>query len=388
MLFNQLYYKYPYQKEFDAVVRTCIPYNNGYAITLDQTLFYPEGGGEPSDTGTLNGVPVLDVQILDDIIVHFMNVPIEEGTTVHGEIDWKHRFHLMQCHTAEHIVSGLIHQKFGYENVGFHMNEVVTLDLNGPVSMSDILEIERQANRIVYENVPVLVLLPNESELATLEYRSKKELTGQVRIIKIPGADSCACCGMHVAKTGEIGSVKLLSLTKYKGGVRIEMTAGYHAMLDYQEKHEKCVEISRLLSVKQEDIIDGVKKLKEELSARDQRIAMINRQLFELKTAGYDNGLDHIIESDSSWSPLEIRIFCETLRKADKAAVNAVLSGNDEDGYYYCISSNSMNLKNISKQINECLNGRGGGSPRMIQGTFHAPLAAIRESLSTLSMMK
>ena len=385
MLINELFYKQPYQKEFDAIVRTCFPYKDGYLVTLDRTLFYPEGGGEPADTGTINGISVLDVQEHDGVIVHYLETALPEGSEIHGQIDWERRFHMMQCHTAEHIISGLIHQKFGYENVGFHMSDVITLDLNGPISWDELKEIEARANQIVYENVPVLVLLPNIHELSTMEYRSKKELTGPVRIIKIPGADSCACCGMHVSKTGEIGTIKLLSLMNHRGGVRISMTAGYHAMLDYQNKHDQCTEISQMLSLKPSEIVEGVQKLKNDLLDKDHRIIALNHQIFELKTASYAAGQPYILEVDADWNSVEIRQFCEMLRKADKAKINVVLSGSDTNGYYYCVSSNSINLRNQAKALNTALKGRGGGSPQMIQGSFRASLPEILAYIKQLA---
>lgn len=228
--FKELYDLNPYTEEFDAQVVSCNLNNDVYEIVLDRTAFYPEGGGQPADRGTLGTVNVLDVQEKAETIIHYCDAPLAEGTQVHGAIDWNRRFDLMQNHSGEHIVSGLIHQLYGYENVGFHMGDVIQIDFNGPLNEEQLKDIETRANRIVMNNEEIIALFPDEEELKTLEFRSKKELKGVVRIIEIPGADVCACCGTHVKRTGEIGLIKLLGWQKHKKGVRVEMLSGMRAL--------------------------------------------------------------------------------------------------------------------------------------------------------------
>ena len=225
---SRLYYQIPYVKSFMCTVEHCEESGKGtWLVTLNQTGFYPEGGGQPYDTGTLNGIPVLSVHERGEQVIHELAQPIEEGTLAEGIIDWQRRYDNMQLHTGEHILSGLVHKHFGYDNVGFHMGaEEVTVDFNGIIEPEDLDWLEDEANQLVYANVPVKVLYPSEEELRTMEYRSKKELSGLVRIVEVPGADVCACCGTHVENTGEVGIIKIRSMIHYKGGVRLSMLCG------------------------------------------------------------------------------------------------------------------------------------------------------------------
>ena len=248
-----------YKKEFEAEVLSCNTVKKGFEVILSDTCFYPEGGGQPSDRGFLeyNGSKqkVIDVQRdKEERVVHLVEEEIPAGTLVHGVIDWDFRFSLMQNHTGEHIVSGLINRIYGYENVGFHMGDVLTIDLSGELSWEQAMEIERKANRVIWQNLPVEVFFPAEGSLDTLYYRSKKELTGQVRLINVEDTDSCACCGLHVLRTGEIGVIKLLSMIRYKGGVRIEMVCGDKALYDYEEKLTHVTDIKNLLSVNPNEV--------------------------------------------------------------------------------------------------------------------------------------
>ena len=210
---EKLYYESAYRKEFEGTVLSCEPGKNGFEIVLDQTAFYPEGGGQPADTGILGGIRVLDVHEKNGRIVHMTKEPLTPGETVWGKIDWDRRFLHMQEHSGEHLVSGLIHGRFGYDNVGFHMGaEEVTIDFNGLLEWKDLMEIEAEANRLIWENEEVYAGFPPKEELADLDYRSKKEIAGDVRITEFPGADICACCGTHVKNSAEVGLVKFISL--------------------------------------------------------------------------------------------------------------------------------------------------------------------------------
>ena len=207
---SRLYYQTPYVKSFMCTIEQCEESGKGtWLAVLNQTGFYPEGGGQPFDTGTLNGVAVLSVHERGDVITHELAAPLEPGTLAEGIIDWQKRYDNMQQHTGEHILSGLVHRRFGYDNVGFHMgSEEVTVDFNGPITPEQLDQLENEANQAVYDNVPVKVLYPDKEELDSLDYRSKKELTGLVRIVEIPDADMCACCGTHVENTGEVGTLR------------------------------------------------------------------------------------------------------------------------------------------------------------------------------------
>ena len=284
---NRLYYATPYVKTFMCTVISCTKNKKGtWDTILNQTAFYPEGGGQPSDTGALNGVKVLHVSEKGEEIIHELEAPLEEGVLAEGVIDWKKRYDNMQQHTGEHIFSGLVHKHFGYDNVGFHMGtDEVTVDFNGVLTQEQLDELEDEANQLIYDNVPVKVFYPSKEELEELDYRSKKEIEGQVRIVTIEGYDSCACCGTHVAKTGEIRLIKILSAQKYKGGVRVTMLSGEKAYADYCLKHINTLGIARLLSVKPEEAGDAVVRLKQKNIEMKKEIKQLKKELYALQGA-------------------------------------------------------------------------------------------------------
>lgn len=370
---EKLYYRLPYVQAFEAQVLSCAEGKKGFEIILDRTGFYPEGGGQPSDTGMLGTARVREVHEKGEAVVHYTDQPLNPGTAVKGVIDWEERFSNMQQHSGEHIVSGLIHTHYGYDNVGFHMgHDEMTIDLNGVLDWAQLMEIEREANEIVYRNLPVCVTYPSPEELKTLEYRSKKELTGQVRIVEVPAADRCACCGTHVERTGEIGAIKFLSMIHYKGGVRISMLCGRKAMEDYDVKTDQTAALSNLLSAKPSAILEAAHRLKDENSKKEAQISRLTRELFQLKTAQFEDGQPLLLVFEPELSPVQVRQFCDLLLEKKKAAVAAVFSGTEEEGYSYCAGSRSVDMKTAGKELNKKLAGRGGGSPQMIQGTFRA----------------
>lgn len=394
MNFDQLYYRDPYRDAFDAKVLSCVPCEKGYSVILDRTCFYPEGGGENADRGTIRGAAVLDVRWEKggNQIVHTVEKPLEPGSTVHGSVDFDYRFRMMQAHTGEHIVSGLAHRHFGCDNVGFHMgDEITTLDLNRPLTAEQIARIEREANEAVYADREVEILYPSDEELKAMDYRSKKELTGAVRIVRIPGADDCACCGLHVRRTGEIGIIKILSFIHYKKGVRIEMTAGRNAFAALNRIQKENDAVSHMLSAKPYETKDAVEKLLQESAEKDRRIAGIHEKYFRMRASAFQNAPLALCEEEGL-NGIEIRKFCDLLVKEGAGNVCAVLcpenrSDQKESGSVsirYCIGSRSVDLKSIAPDLNRALNGRGGGSPEMIQGTFHAAMAEVSSHLREL----
>ncbi|MGN0363485.1 MAG: alanyl-tRNA editing protein [Bilifractor sp.] len=390
--FDALYYKRPFVTEFDADVTACTPGKNGFLIELSQTAFYPEGGGQPADHGILHlqnqtEVHVLDVRNRDGHILHRTDCAIAVGTMVHGEIDRVRRLDHTEAHSGEHIISGLIHKHFGFENVGFHMgDEVTTIDISGTLSWEELMEIEREANAIIRQDVPVEESFPDAQELENLAYRSKKELTGTVRIITIPGADVCACCGTHVLRTGEIGMIKCLSLIHYKKGVRIELLCGRRALVYYQQLLDQNREISHQLSVKPHETAAAVEKLQEECSGLQQRMHRMVERYFARKIMQMDRAETLLIDFERGIDTNSCRKFCDRLVKESMAPTCAVLTTGEEDAgiWYYTICSSVTNLRNLSRMINQNLDGRGGGSPEMIQGSFRADQEKIRAVLSAI----
>ncbi len=402
MEFKEAFYKDPYSTEHDAKAISCIPGKKGYEVILNDTIFYPEGGGQPSDRGFLilpggERLEVIDVKRSgEDTVSLLLPAPVPEGAEVYEEIDWDFRFSLMQNHSGEHIVSGLIHSEFGYENVGFHMSDVITIDISGELNWEQAMDIERKANAVVWKNCLVNIMFPSEEDLNSLEYRSKKELSGKVRLINIEGADSCACCGLHVKHTGEIGLIKILSLIRYKGGVRLEMVCGKKALYDYENKQDSVTEIKNLLSVKPDEVTDAVRHVIKESAEKSARIAGLNSRYFDMRVQELKSENDIIFTVENELDGIEIRKLCDRLNKSGKAGTSVVLApapsvkkdGGEtggETGYLYVIASTRIDLKAAAKTLNEQLNGRGGGSKEMIQGTFFSDLGKIREAVQSLS---
>ena len=381
---NRLYYATPYVKTFMCTVESCVQNKKGtWDAVLNQTAFYPEGGGQPSDTGTLNGVKVLHVSEKGETIIHELEAPLEEGTLAEGVIDWQKRYDNMQQHTGEHIFSGLVHKHFGYDNVGFHMGtDEVTVDFNGVLTQEQLDDLEDEANQLIYDNVPVHVFYPSEEELAQLDYRSKKELTGAVRIVEIPGGDICACCGTHVETTGEVGIIKLRTMINYKGGVRISMLCGRRALVDYRERLKDEIRISNLLSAKLALVPEAVEKLKNEIQEKDFANGRLWQQLLEKKAERYPESNDILAVFEENLSPVQLRQLATMLYEKKKGKIAGVFSGKEEEQLYqYALGSSQADMRKLSKAMNGALNGRGGGSNLMAQGSFKASAAEIREVL-------
>lgn len=370
---KKLYYDSPYIKEFEATVVSCEKGKKGYEVVLDQTAFYPEGGGQPTDTGNLGGVKVLEVHEKNEIVTHYLEGPLTVGETVKGSINWDRRFIHMQEHSGEHLVSGLIHEKFGYDNVGFHMGaEEVTIDFNGLIEWDELMEIEKKANEIIWDNREIYADFPTKEELAALDYRSKKELTGDVRIVKIPGGDVCACCGTHVKRTGEIGLVKFLTMIHYKGGVRISLLCGKRAMADYEKKREEVQKISNLLSAKPSEISAAVEKMKGEIAKLQEKLSECYKERIEQKVENLEKSDKRIYMIEKEFGSQHLRQLANRILEEEKGKTVLALSGNREGGFLYIMGSQNEDMRLLSKELNAVLSGRGGGSTLMAQGTFFA----------------
>ena len=374
---EKLFYEDSHRTEFTAKVISCEEAKDGYRVVLDQTVFFPEGGGQYADTGVLGTVNVTDVHEKDDVIYHYTTAPLEVGSIVTGKINWEERFEKMQQHTGEHIVSGIVHERFGYNNVGFHLGaDYCTMEF----SKEQLKEIEAAANEAVYQDLEIEILYPSKDELKDMDYRSKIEIEGQVRIVKIPGYDVCACCAPHVKTTGEIGAVKLVSMANYKGGERITMLCGRRAMRDYEKKDAMTKEISALLCAKEYEVADAVGKLKDEQTRMKSQIAELQQKLLEFRVAEIPVEEKIVTVFDSALSGNLPRKMMNRL--LDKGAVIcAVFAGTDTDGYRYVIGSRSEDVRPISKALNVAFEGRGGGKPEMVQGSVKGTGKAMKELL-------
>ena len=378
---EKLYYDRPYVKTFEGEVLNCSQGKDSlFQVLLDRTAFYPEGGGQPADMGSLGEAAVLDVRERPEGIVHITDKPLKAGSRVMGVIDWERRFCNMQNHSGEHLLSGIVHKHYGLDNVGFHMGrEEVTVDFNGILTQEQIEAAETEVNELIWNNIPVLESYPSKEELSHMDYRSKKELTGQVRLIEFPGGDVCACCGTHVMTSGEIGILKVTGMIHYKGGVRVSMVCGRMAFEDYHKKQKAVSGISVLLSAKPDKILEAVDRLKEEGFKKDGRIGLLSKELLERKAGDYPEWDGPLLVFDRDLSPVQLRQFCTLLYEGKKGSVVLACSG-EEGSCQYALGSGSKDMRELSKALNRRLNGRGGGSAMMAQGTFHALPEDIRKA--------
>ena len=368
---EKLFYEDSHRTECVGKVLACEEKKDHYEIVLDQTVFFPEGGGQYADTGVLGEAKVLDVHEKQGVIYHWCDRPIEVGSTVVGRIQWEERFEKMQQHSGEHIVSGLVHEKFGYNNVGFHLGgDYCTMDFDGPITKDELKEIERLANEAVYQNLKIEVSYPSKEELKNMEYRSKIEIDGQVRIVTIPEYDVCACCAPHVKDTGEIGMIKLVNMINYKGGERITMLCGRRALRDYDAKDENVKESSALLCAKELETAEAVRHLKEEQESLKGKYHSLKQKLLQYRAQEIpvdEGGKIAVFACDLTGN--EPRELMNLL--LDKGAkICGVFAGTDDEGYRYVIGSRSEDVRPIGKVMNEAFEGRGGGKPVMVQGTL------------------
>ena len=384
----RLYDQDAYATKFEAEVLACEEVEKKekkvYQVWLDQTLFFPEEGGQSPDMGTIDGIKVLDVQIKDEVITHTLAAPLAVGTTVKGVVDWKHRFYNMQQHSGEHIFSGIVHNRFGYDNVGFHLSDsIVTMDFNGVITAEDIEKIETEVNQAIIENIPVEVSYPTKEELKVLEYRSKIEIEGQVRIVTIPGYDVCACCAPHVRRTGEIGMLKVMNVQSYKGGVRISILCGFRALEAFRQKADIITELMAQFSTNQEALVENVTKLKNTNQTMKNQLASAKQELMEYKVAAIPEDSENAILFESDLDTPVVRNVVNGLVEKF-TGICAVFVGNDESGYQFIIGSKNKDCRQIAAALREKLSARGGGSDKMIQGSIAAKQLQIEECLATL----
>lgn len=372
---EKLYDKDSHLYTFDAAVLRCEEAGERFAVVLDRTAFFPEGGGQYADTGTLADAHVLNVQETGCEIVHYTDRALPVGATVNGQLDAEKRFVRMQNHSGEHIVSGLVHRFYGLDNVGFHLGDGdMTVDYNGVLTRADLDRVETLANKVVAQNIEVIAEYPDAQTLESLSYRSKLELTENVRIVTIGDVDRCACCAPHVLRTGEIGEIKLLDFEHYKGGVRCHMLCGAWATADHRVKYENVRRISAALCIPQDETADAVDRLLDALKYKDYALSGLRRRL---AVSAMDNALtagrncffaDEACDADSLRYAVNLG-----MERVDLCAGFLPTS----DGFRYCIGSSKTDLRANGKAINEAICGRGGGQPNMIQGTS----AAAREKI-------
>lgn len=375
---EKLYDKDSHLKEFSATVLSCEKSGENYSVILEKTAFFPEGGGQESDRGNIGEAAVLDVRIASGEIIHCTDRPLNIGEEYACTLNWDRRFRNMQNHSGEHIVSGIVHRLYGLNNVGFHLGAEMTVDFDGAISREQLLEVERLANKAVWENVPIRAYYPDEKELKVLDYRSKLELTENVRIVDIKGYDLCACCAPHVKKTGEIGLIKILDSFKNKGGVRVFVKCGIDALDDYNDKYFNVQKISNLLSVKQYEAALAVDRLSDENRELKFEIASLKKRLIAEKTKSFVSESDKTAVFEEGLDIKELQLFADSLYKKS-GGIRGVFSG-EEGNYSFAICGEETALDLFFKEFKENLNAKGGGRNGMVQGT----VAADKNEIETL----
>lgn len=368
---RKLYYEDCHLLTFSATVTGCEAEGKYWRITLDKTAFYPEGGGQAGDTGTLGGARVLDTKEDGAKIVHLCDSPLEAGIEVCGQVDEEHRFDLMQQHTGEHIVSGLLNRRFGYQNTGFHVGkDVMEVDFDGPLTPEDVAWVEEEANKAVWKNMEVKCWYPSEAELPGVVYRTKRALPWPVRIVQVGDVDSCACCGIHVAQTGEVGVIKILSCVKFHGGVRLEMVCGQRAWRYLTGVFDQNRQISQLFSAKLLETAEAAQKTADSLAAEKLRSVTLEKQVLGYIAEGYVNQKDPV-HFENGLSGGALRELADQISGKCRGFA-AVFSGSDGDGYSYCLASREQDLRLLGKELTAALGGRGGGKPEFQQGSVKA----------------
>ena len=386
---EKLYYTDAYMNEFDATVVQCTELpektDNGlsrYAVILDQTAFFPEEGGQSPDKGQLLSdvaAQVLDVQVRQGIITHITDRPFDPGSQVHGILDFHHRFSNMQQHSAEHLYSGLVYKHLGLDNVGFHLSDhEVTMDYSGPITEEKAAELELEVNRLIWKNIESRQEFPTAEELESISYRSKTAIEGQVRLVVFPGCDTCACCAPHVARTGEIGLFKILSVQSHRGGVRIRMLAGERVFKYLAREHDLLTEASRSLSTSPDQLKDRIEKLRSDMFSTRHALSETEQALLDQKIAAIPASQENVCLFTQG---LEERAMREAVNRlmAEHTGVCGVFNGSDSAGYRYVLGSAS-DVASMQQLLRNQLQARGGGKPPMIQGQVqasHSEIAAL-----------
>lgn len=369
MVTEKLYYQDPLLKTFTAEVLSCVERETGFTVTLSATAFYPEGGGQAWDTGTLDSANVLAVREDGEEIIHLCDQPLPVGKTVTGNLNWERRLDQMQQHAGEHILSGIMHKLFSCHNTGYHVGaEVVQVDFDCQVSQDMLPKIEAMANGAIYENIPIKCWYPTQEELPTIIYRTKRQLPWPVRIVEIPGYDSCACCGVHVAQTGQIGIIKILSCYKFHQGVRMEIVCGKRAYDYLSRVFDENKQICQELSAKPLETAQATRQLKTALNTEKGKVTALKYQIFDSIAKDYVNRQNAVL-FQPDLTPGEVRELCDRLAKV-VAGYAMVLSGNDETGYNICILGETAT--ELGKSLQKAFPCRGGGKPGSFQGSIQA----------------
>ncbi len=370
------YNENPYEKTCTATVLSCTKNEdeNRYDIILDQTIFYPEGGGQNGDRGLIGDTPIFDTHEIGENVIHYSEAPLVVGQEYTLAIDWEYRFMLMQHHTGEHMISGLICAKYGFHNVGFHMGaDSVTIDFDGKIPDEDLLFLENETNKGIQKNIPVkTVIYTSEEELQKVNYRSKIELSGEVRIVTVAEYDCCACCGTHVKYTGEVGFFKIIDAKNYKGGTRLELLCGERAVAYANMCHKTVKTLGEQFSTKRDKVLDGVTKLTSDLNAANLQIQELRKELLQykgeiLKKICQEKGIKKVVSLEVDCTSKQLGACADGLLSILGGTV-ATLS-KTEQNIAIVVCSADEDLSELNATLKSQFQFKGGGKPNRIQGS-------------------
>ncbi|MGF0143587.1 alanyl-tRNA editing protein [Sharpea azabuensis] len=377
----KLYDEHPYDTTFHATIQD-IQYDKNTTLILDQTLFFPEEGGQCADSGTIDGYEVIDVQISKGIIKHILkgHVELEIGNEIQGEIDWNLRFSNMQNHSGEHIFSGIVHREYGYDNVGFHLGkDVVSVDFNGPIDEVSLRRIEKEVNQVIYENRVIRAYYPSEEELASLNYRSKKEVDAPLRIVEIENCDVCACCALHVRRSGEVGLFKVVHMMNYKGGVRIFILCGQRALDYVLELDDNMNAIYHMLSANNSSVVKYVKQLIDTNNALKQEVFNLNKKEVQrlVEEANENHRYFFVEDLDKNLQREMVNSLAQRLE-----GYVGVFAGSDRMGYRFILASRNNDTTKLFDVL-KSHGAKGGGNALMVQGYMKTSQDTIEELLKS-----
>ena len=391
----KLYDNLPYETEFTAKIIKISSFDkekNLYELVLDKTLFFPEAGGQSCDKGNINienSTTIVERVVIDneDVITHIIHseIPLQlenlAKVEIYGKIDWIHRFSNMQQHSAEHIFSGIVHRKYGFENVGFHLSDNnVTMDYSGYLTPEQVAEIEFETNKVIAQNISISCYYPNENELNNINYRCKSELSGDIRIVEIKGIDICACCCPHVKQTGEIGLMKVISSIRYKGGTRLSILCGFRALEYFNSLYAQMGELKSLLSAEQSEVVNTVTLLRNEKDELKNKLIEVSKNLLISEIDNLPTGSPALIFADEINPKSQREALNYLISKRNNYC--GILVGNDKKGYSYLIGSNNLDSVLVQAKLKEGLNAKGGGKKEMIQGFIEASKNEIEALLN------
>lgn len=388
--FNQLYYKDSYMRVFDAEILESRYDTNGLWLRLDQTAFYPEGGGQAGDRGsfTIEGInqsiTILDTIEIDGLIWHQTDFNSDislVGHSVHGEIDWERRYDLMIQHSAEHIYSGLVNKHFAYDNVGFHIGEdFMTIDFNGPLTADEVAKMEQLCNQAIRENIAYEIDYYDSAKAAAVSYRSKIELPHAVRIVSVAGYDRCACCGTQVKRTGELGLLKVIDQMNYKGGIRLTVVAGQRALNDYSAKHNALKQISIQLSSPILETAAAVQRLEAELTAEKAKQTQLTKRIVSAMAGQWPEQFNEpsiLLAEDIS------KEIHKAIAKEMSSRVNStiILCSEVEAGsiLFSIASLEASDSLEVLSELREKFSAKGGGKSSFLSGQIPADQSTLTD---------